>query len=322
MKQLAQHIEYLLIRRECVILPGVGAFIATRKNARIDADSETLLPPTREISFNPEVKTDDGMLAHSVARYLGCHFERGREVVKSSIEHICEELDSRGSVMIGNLGTLSKNEGRLRFTPLIDSSRLERMSGFKPISLVEPEDSSAVEEKFMERSDSRYYVIRIPKRLARGVAAALASILVTLSVLLPSAERQSETMVASVVPVEHLVNNSKPEVAKDRIAEEGGLLVANPVVAAGVDSENGEKAEAEEGQERFFLIVGTFATEKGAEKYRAMRASAGDDLEICKGRNGICRVSYARGEREALQAMMNDRAFQRKYPGAWIWERK
>lgn len=322
MKLLSQHIEYLLIRRECVILPGIGAFIATRRNARIDSESETLLPPSREISFNPEVSTDDGMLAHSVARYLGCGFERGRQVVQKSLEHLSEELDSRGNVMVGNLGTLSKQEGRLRFIPLMDSIRLERMLGSKSIPLSEPEMRPAYDEKNIDGFDSRYYVIRIPKSMARVAAAVLATILVCLSVLLPSAERKSETMVASVVPVENLVNTSTNESVKEKIAEKEGLLVADPVAASEVNSENDKNAEPEAGEERFYLIVGTFATESGAEKFRKMREAAGDDLEICKGRKGICRVSYARGERETLQAIMNGRDFQKQYPGAWIWERK
>lgn len=45
METLGIHIEYLLQRHECVILPGIGAFIVSNDAARIDmATGEIILP--------------------------------------------------------------------------------------------------------------------------------------------------------------------------------------------------------------------------------------------------------------------------------------
>ncbi|MDE5929269.1 MAG: hypothetical protein K2H03_02185, partial [Muribaculaceae bacterium] len=33
MQELIRHIDYLLVRRDCVIVPGIGAFIASAKAA-------------------------------------------------------------------------------------------------------------------------------------------------------------------------------------------------------------------------------------------------------------------------------------------------
>ena len=48
MNNLFKHIEYLLLRNDCVIVPGFGAFIATNLPARIDYEKERFyLPPAR-----------------------------------------------------------------------------------------------------------------------------------------------------------------------------------------------------------------------------------------------------------------------------------
>jgi len=45
----------LLLRHNCVILPGFGGFIAQRQPARIDYHSGTMHPPGKSILFNRQL---------------------------------------------------------------------------------------------------------------------------------------------------------------------------------------------------------------------------------------------------------------------------
>ena len=62
MIDIAQHIEYLLLHHDCVVVPGLGAFIVNDENARYDSGSHSFMPPVRTVGFNPEVRHNDAML--------------------------------------------------------------------------------------------------------------------------------------------------------------------------------------------------------------------------------------------------------------------
>ena len=68
MNHLILHIEYLLLRHDCVIVPGLGAFIATASPALIDVVKGPMLPPRRSVMVNQAVTTADGLLPNSIGR--------------------------------------------------------------------------------------------------------------------------------------------------------------------------------------------------------------------------------------------------------------
>lgn len=320
MNLLSQHIEYLLLRKECVILPGIGAFIATRKCAVIDPERNSILPPVREITFNSEVTTDDGMLAHSMARSSRCSFEEGRRMVWNALERLRESLDAAGKVSMGNVGTLIKSaDGRLSFETRYSAERLCSLMGKPELELNPTSADERPTETFIPAEDtSRYYTIRLPRRMVHVAAAIVAITGICLSVLLPADRRSEVVSYASVVPIEKNVVTSVANESvsgTSRTIEEGSPL--NPLLPEEVaeDSANGSA------ETRYYLVVGTFATEKGARRYVEGLENA--DLKICPSKTGIWRVSAMESaDRNELRTKMNEPRFLERYPGSWIWERK
>lgn len=78
MERLSIHIEYLLLRHDCVVVPGFGAFINARSEARVDSESGQVYPMMREVRFNSALVHDDGLLAGSFARKYRVPFAEGR----------------------------------------------------------------------------------------------------------------------------------------------------------------------------------------------------------------------------------------------------
>ena len=54
MKKLAKHIEVLLLENNCVIVPGLGGFIAHYQPAHFDETRNEWVPPMRTFGFNPQ----------------------------------------------------------------------------------------------------------------------------------------------------------------------------------------------------------------------------------------------------------------------------
>ncbi|MDE5875628.1 MAG: hypothetical protein K2H15_08270, partial [Muribaculaceae bacterium] len=134
MNSLILHIEYLLLRHDCVIVPGLGAFIATYVPARIDMENGVLLPPSRPVVFNQAVSTDDGLLANSIARKFNLSFEEARQVMFREIAHIKQMLAKEGMISLGKIGALSlSEENTLVFIPASGNDALSSLHGLAPV---------------------------------------------------------------------------------------------------------------------------------------------------------------------------------------------
>lgn len=115
--KIEKYISSLLYRYQCVTVPGFGAFLTEIKPAHIDADSNTFYPPKKLISFNANLKNNDGLLANHIA--LQEKISYGQAVAKiERVVDVWHNSLSTDALTIKNIGTLShNNEGNLVFTP-------------------------------------------------------------------------------------------------------------------------------------------------------------------------------------------------------------
>ncbi len=106
MVELAQHIEVLLLENDCVIVPGLGGFVAHYTPAMRVADENTFLPPTRIIGFNPQLKMNDGLLVQSYMAAYGTDFSDATRMVDKSVEALSALLHEDGKADLPNIGEL------------------------------------------------------------------------------------------------------------------------------------------------------------------------------------------------------------------------
>ena len=113
---ITRHIEYLILRHDCVIVPELGAFIAQYSPARIDEATGVIMPPSRSISFNGEVAHNDGLLAASIARASSTTFDRALASIADQVAALKSQIDNGGEFAVGRLGILRGNaEGNLDY---------------------------------------------------------------------------------------------------------------------------------------------------------------------------------------------------------------
>ncbi|NLA48282.1 MAG: hypothetical protein GX876_02335, partial [Bacteroidales bacterium] len=60
---ITSFIRELLFSHDCVIVPGFGGFVGNYAPARIDRATSTFYPPSKQISFNRNLRNNDGLLA-------------------------------------------------------------------------------------------------------------------------------------------------------------------------------------------------------------------------------------------------------------------
>ncbi|WP_294617721.1 SPOR domain-containing protein [uncultured Bacteroides sp.] len=106
MIELAQHIEVLLLENDCVIVPGLGGFIAHYTPAVRVAEENRFLPPTRIVGFNPRLKINDGLLVQSYMTVYGTNFSDATRIVDKSVKELIACLHENGKADMPNIGEL------------------------------------------------------------------------------------------------------------------------------------------------------------------------------------------------------------------------
>ncbi len=110
MISLARHIELLLLEHDCVIVPGLGGFIASHATAQLDNSNETLfLPPYRTIGFNQQLQMNDGLLVQSYMTAYDASYPAAYLQMEKEVELMLIALDQEGTYDLQGVGTLTKS---------------------------------------------------------------------------------------------------------------------------------------------------------------------------------------------------------------------
>ena len=105
MKNLAQYIEELIIRHECVIVPNLGGFITYCDKAIVR--NNMFYAPTERIRFNSLLTYHDGLLAEAYMRDRNIGYSEALSAIATEVEQIKKSLNSGNTVLFGRIGALS-----------------------------------------------------------------------------------------------------------------------------------------------------------------------------------------------------------------------
>lgn len=319
MNHLFRHIDYLLLRRDCVIVPGFGAFIASDEPARIDREAGMVYAPVRRVMFNQAVVSDDGLLATSVARKLSVSFEDARQIVAREVDSLHKILCSEKTLDCGSLGHLEMTEeGTIVFHPLLITLGYEDFS-VNPKNNATPSDEIVCEEgnddieqtEKISRSPFRNFFSGI-----RNIPAAVALIFaMTLAVVLNPIPRDTREERASVVPVDVLIPLNEKE-------EESSSIENIPAISDNLEVEaevSSVEKEVVVTHPTHFLIVGTFSSRQEADRFITMRSTEEFPLMAIESRK-LTRVALASSDnRDSLRRRLNSAKVLKEFPGSWIW---
>lgn len=116
--QLENYISDLLYRYECVTVPGLGAFLSHRNPARLNREEHNFFPPQKRISFNMQVRDNDGLLAKYISNSENISYEDSMRRIQDYVRFVKSELEDKKLITIDKIGALSLNEdGAIRFEP-------------------------------------------------------------------------------------------------------------------------------------------------------------------------------------------------------------
>lgn len=116
MKSLEDILIELLQKHECVVVPAFGGFIAKQKSAFVDFESGLIHPPFREIGFNIQLQSNDGLLVNQFAAEYQLDYSASLDTVAQQVTTWNEVLRQGKQLSIPKIGNFKKDlEGNIQF---------------------------------------------------------------------------------------------------------------------------------------------------------------------------------------------------------------
>lgn len=319
---LDRDLHDLLFTHDCVIVPGLGGFLAHYKGARLDTHRHVVYPPGKELSFNRHLTRDDGLLTDHRAKREGTSYAEARASVGGEVSAWRERLQLEGRLELRSIGTLHTDASQnLVFQPDGRVNFLKDAHGLRPLAAVPVERAPVLEPRpapvvRVLPSPEPAPVAEVPAaangRLDRmWAAAALAAVLFGAATWVlyqrsdevswagatwwPTREQPLFAPRTAEVPADLLVMEDEPAPAGtdpvERAPEPKETTV--PVVAeAAPDTTRVAVAPKVVEARRYHVIGGCFSVQENADNFLATLRASGFDAVLVDQHHGLYRVAY------------------------------
>jgi cell division septation protein DedD len=285
-KTVEHYISELLFLHDCVILPNFGGFVGNPQSAKLNKTTEVLSPPSKQILFNANLKTNDGLLITHISNQEGITQEIAKNEVENYATRIANKLTESKVLRIDKVGlfTLGK-EGNIIF--LQDSLNNYSLDSF---GMKATHNKSVVRETIIEEKvAATIQTIRTqsnnPKTFLR--AAAVIIPLIALSYISITQQDKINTVYTQMASLNPFENSIIAEPITKVISEVEIEVEAAPIVEIIEE----EVAPIIIPKTTYYIIAGSFSEKKNANKMLAKLKKWDYNTELVPGGN-LLRVSY------------------------------
>jgi len=177
--QITQLISELLYKHDCVIVPNFGGFVAQHYASHFSSGSSLLLPPTKQILFNKNLKHNDGLLVSAYADKFLLDYNDAVLQVEDYKSYIVSLLEVKKRFELAQLGLLYiDSDQEIRFEAKVDVNFLIDSYGFESVIANEVEqiiEPRVLKTTFEDRkiiplqNPSKKYSIKKVALLAIGI---------------------------------------------------------------------------------------------------------------------------------------------------------
>ena len=188
MEEFALCIEYILLNRDRLTVPGLGTFVVKQLGAKYDMKEELFLPPIRIVQYDEQIaKGEEVFFSSAVQQIYSINAQEAQSKLDVWIADFYQNIEDTGNVDLGCIGTFTGGDGgHLTFTPSesgIASPAFYALDTFH-IKRLTPVESKKKAEKVISNTDNTL-VIRLPHRIMRYVAAVSAAALILFGLSAP-----------------------------------------------------------------------------------------------------------------------------------------
>ena len=304
--QLQQYIKELLYRHECVTVPNFGAFLTRTISLLIQPNTGVFSPPTKEVSFNHLLKSNDGILAHYMAQKENISYEQALRKIEKEVIVWKQKLQTQHLTFAGIGEMRLDHQKKINFSPFgsinfdLNSFGLKSFirkpiftprphtEEFKPFTIMENENKDDLMFTPEENENKRSPIMRYAIIGVIGISL-IGSIYYFGNQYIADEKAKATEMAQKKIKS----NVQKATFDLGALSEMNLTLDANPEVI-----ENDPLA-----QSYFSVIAGSYRSMENAEKKLAELQAEGFDAAFTEvNPEGLHRVAFGRftSKREAL----------------------
>lgn len=260
---IEKHISDLLYRYQCVTVPGFGAFLTETVSAQVIGNTSSFFPPKKVVSFNANVKNNDGLLANHVALQEKMSYDLAVIKIAAVVNEWTHLLQNRNRVVLKNIGEISVNsEMNWVFEPTNAVNYLTDSFGLA--AFVAPAITREVLKQEVEALEEKAPIIFTPERKRDYSYLKYAAVFVVmlgaggLSYVAYNNQRIETETVA--------VQKNVQEKVQQQI-QEATFLISNPL--------NSVELAVTEEKMPYHIVAGAYRSEANAQKAIAELNAAG-----------------------------------------------
>lgn len=342
MISLARHIETLLLRHDCVVVPGFGGFITNYVEAMQEQHDASMVffPPYRVVRFNQSLTQNDGLLVGSYMSAYDAAFPAAEKQMQQDVNTMVDRLKLDGRYELENIGTLRMD---LNHTVTLETAESGIATpGFYGLSSLHLRSAEAVEAERKlkeaielttmvpvvaapaETEESRGDVtIRIRRRWVDIAISAAAAVLLFFLFSYPMMrEPAAGDVVVAGVKTSVTDRPSSPSVSQTTppspLSAEEGVKEEETVT----DSPSSSEKESGDEVSPFSIVLASYVAEPNALEYVDNLAKAGFKEGRFERTGKVSRVLYGHytSEKAANDALRQLKEQSKEFAEAWVYE--
>lgn len=329
MFDLIDHIEFLLAKHDCVVVPDLGGFVVQYRHSAFSTDKKTILPPRRSVSFNAELSHNDGLLATSVMSYTNMSYSQSVSHIKEQVEILKKSIkDSVEGFEFGDLGLFYHTpEGSFEFKPKDVGCKISpQLFGLDTLNfppLVKLQENKDDGNSTVRKADTIY--IPLSKGFFKRISAVVAVVIVIMLIATPIHKQQVPVDYAGLVSSELLDNvtgngyednGTSLDISTDYVDEGNRENAIHGIT----NKENQDFNLQEVKCPRYYIIVATLPSHKAAEKQLDNLRKAGytQDIKIHDTANKARLYLESFSDKEEAQMYLRKIQSETFFTDAWI----
>ncbi len=311
MMSASEYIQELLYRYNCVVIPEFGALLTHVKSASIDKAANTFHPPSKVLSFNSQLQSNDGLLISYMAEAEKSSYEEIQDRLAAKVESWKAQLKQGEALVLENIGSFKPTrEGKLIFQPARHTNYLTSSFGLSPI-VSKPILREVLKQEVEEIEEKVPFIITREEREKSNFRPLLKYAAI---VLLAISAGFSGYLTYDQAQVNTALSQQKAQEIISSSIQEATFFDTKPLELPVF------RLEVEKNtRKRHHIIAGAFRERSNADrKISQLRKKGFDAFYVGQNKFGLYQVAFESHDtpREALDALKRIRATESK--DAWM----
>jgi hypothetical protein len=315
-----QYISELLYRYNCVVVPNFGAFLTQKASARLNSTTNTFFAPSKSISFNEQLATNDGLLVSYIAETEKKSFEKVLAAVEEIANSWKQTLANGEKLSLTHIGLLWANaEDKIQFQPYQEVNYLTSSFGLAACKSI-PVTREVLKEEVVAIEEKIPFIISPEQREKTSFRPYLKYVAIFLLAL--STGLTGFRFVQNSIVNEQVARQDAQEQVTKQI-QEATFFDTTPIELPTVNVDAVTAAMTPVTSGRHHIIAGAFRIKANAEnKIKSLREKGFNAAYYGTNAYGLHMVTYDRfnNAKDALQSLRKIKRTESK--DAWMLSEK